>query len=652
MDTVFLNLLNRSIAACWLILAVVVLRFFLQKAPKWIRYILWTLVAFRLICPFTPESIFSLIPSAEPLPESLITGNHFRLDTGMAVADSPADAALADRYYEEVTAADSGSRIFTILGWIWFAGVLVLCLQSVVSYIQLKRRVRAAVPFGENIWIGDSVDTPFVMGLFRPRIYLPSDMVVNGDMEQIDYVLAHEKTHVKHLDHWWKPLGFIVLMIYWFHPLVWLSYVLFCRDMELACDERVIREYDMARKKAYSSALLACSIRQKRVAACPVAFGEVGVKTRIKAVLQYKKPGFWILFAALLVCLAAAVCFLTNPRQELSLPENPIVYQTDLSSGEYLALVDGDRYYVPYAAIGLTAAGECIGYYEITGEQENSREYICTFAGYDAREWIVSIPGLKNCNEAMLFREIHVMEQPEGMASEYSWNIMEASESDAGAVDLQDPSEAVALVTQMPGEFVIGSRNMTLEDVILLSAKGWELTWADFDGFSYYDTGSGLIIHIYLIDQDFSLWAGGDGSQLMYIYLQENATEERIDIREENVEAFIAVHAETERGDVAVRLPLADAVQDVSGIWLGKADAAVISGLVNAADWQDGTTDCIGSHVFMIEGENLQYHAECGTFNDPGNNRHFTLAEEQRGSVNVLLIKYIQLPVQVSVTEF
>lgn len=554
MDAVFLNLLNRSLAAGWLIMAVVLLRLVLQRAPKWSRYILWALVALRLVCPFIPQSAFSLIPSAEPLPESRIMADVFPADTGMAVAESHTADSSSERYDASgAMAADSGSSFLTVLSRIWISGMLALCLQSVVSYAQLKKRVRAAIPFGENIRIGDEVDTPFVMGLFRPTIYLPSDMAVKENQEQMDYVLAHEKMHLRHLDHWWKPLGFLILMIYWFHPLVWLSYVLFCRDMELACDEQVIRDYDMAGRKAYSRALLACSIRHRGIAACPVAFGEVGVKARIKAVLQYKKPGFWMLSAAVLTALAVAVCFLTNPKKEPSLPENPVVLKTE--------------------------------------------------------------------------EEDYEMSQQERAA--------EAADPE----NAEELPEIVVSVTQMPGEFVTGSRNMTLEDVSRLSAKGWELTWSDFDGFSYYDTGSGLIIHVYLIDQDFSLWVGGGGrTEPMYIYLQENATEERIDIREENVEDFLEAHMKAVQGDVAVRLPLAEAAPDVSGTWLGKADAAVISELIKDAAWQDGTTDCLSSHVFTVEGESLQYHAECGTFNDPANNRHFKLSEEQRDMVNTMLM--------------
>lgn len=646
MEKIVTYLSTQGYAVVWLILAVVALRFFLQKAPKWTRYILWALVAVRLCCPLTLESVFSLVPyRASPARQTLTAGDFSGVVTVESSADTSDISSAAPGVKPLKEEAESSG--LALLGWGWLGGMSVMLAYSAVSYGKLKRRVRAAVHLEGKVWLGDEVYTPFVLGVFRPRIFLPSGM----EPPQRDYVLAHENMHLRHLDHWWKMAGFCLLAVYWFHPLVWLAYVLFCRDMELACDESVVRDYDMARKKAYAEVLLACSIRSGGIAACPVAFGEVGVKARVRAVLHYKKPGFWILLAALLLCAAAAVCFLTNPKRRLVLPENPLVFRTEVTE-EYQALLYGEKYYVPYAAVGPSAIGDCIGYCDTVDGETTYRDYICTFPGYAPQDWIVSVMGLGNCDEAMLYREIHVTELPEDIYNEYPWNGI-AGDVDTDIQtngtdwshedDLRSAMGVVDIVDMRKiwGERVDGVR-LTLEDVIRLSAKSWELNWADFDGYAYLDTGSGLIIHVYPIDQYFSLWVGGGGgSAPMYIYLQENATEERIDIREQEVETFIAQHGgqEPER---AVRLPLAEMAADGNTVRLGEMDAEFIFELVRDVQWQDGTTDCITSYSLAVGEITLQYHADCGTFNDPANNRHFTLPAEQTEDVNIRLARYLR----------
>lgn len=313
MENIFLKILNMGLTASWLISAVVILRFFLKKAPKWILCLLWALVAFKLVCPVTIESVFSLVPSNEPLPQQIITENTFQVNTGVGIVDAPVNEYLGDSYYEGVTVPENnGSHVMYILGIVWAAGLLLLMLYGLISYYRLYRLTRARIALEEGIFQCDAIDTPFILGVFCPRICLPSTM----DNGQAAYVIAHEKAHLKRRDHLWKPLGFLVLAVYWFHPLCWLSYILFCRDMEAACDERVIREMGAESKKPYAQALLSCSVRQNMVTACPLAFGEVGVKERIKNVLHYKKPAFWVIAAAILCCIIAAVCFLTGPEKD------------------------------------------------------------------------------------------------------------------------------------------------------------------------------------------------------------------------------------------------------------------------------------------------------------------------------------------------
>lgn len=313
MGEIFLKILNTGLTAGWLILAVIVFRLLFRRAPKWISCLLWGLVAFKLACPVTMESALSLIPSSEPLPEKIMTENSFRVDTGIGFVDAPMNAYLGDHYYEGVTVpADSGSHVMNILGTIWITGVIIMLLYSFVSYYRLYRITGASVRLRENIFRCDLIDTPFILGIVRPRICLPSGM--EGD--QMEYVVAHERAHLERRDHWWKPVGFLLLSVYWFQPLCWAAYILLCRDIELACDEKVIRTLGGESKKAYAEALLSCSVRHSAVTACPLAFGEVGVKERIKNVLHYKKPAFWIILAAILCCIITGVCFLTEPKKE------------------------------------------------------------------------------------------------------------------------------------------------------------------------------------------------------------------------------------------------------------------------------------------------------------------------------------------------
>lgn len=299
-----------SIAAGWLILAVVVLRLLLAKAPKWLPCALWAAVAVRLICPFSFESALSLIPSAETVPKTVITGRSFDISSGVNAIDAPVNQYIGSHYYAGVTVpAGAGGGLMQLMGWIWLAGMAAMLVYAAVSYLRLRRRVKASICAGGNLWICDEVKTPFILGVARPRIYLPSGM---NDAARAQ-VLAHENAHLRRRDNWWKPLGFLLLAVYWFNPLCWLAYVLFCRDIELACDERAVRTMKKDEMIAYSETLLACSAVRGQVSACPLAFGEVGVKKRVKAVLNYKKPAFWLVIAAAAVCVVVAVCFLTNP---------------------------------------------------------------------------------------------------------------------------------------------------------------------------------------------------------------------------------------------------------------------------------------------------------------------------------------------------
>ncbi len=310
MNELFLKIVNMSISASWLVLVVLILRFVLKKAPKWVNILLWGIVAIRLICPFSFESALSLIPSAETFPEKVISGPSFDVQTGITPVDNRINDYLGDRYFEGVTVpANNGNNIMTILTIVWTIGILLLVAYTVISYWRLRRKVDTAVRYKDNIFQSENVKSPFVLGIIKPRIYLPFNM--NG--QDLEHVVAHEQAHIHRKDHWWKPFGFLLLTIHWFNPLVWLAYVLLCRDIELACDERVIKELGNEQRADYTQALVACSVNRRMIAACPLAFGEVGVKDRVKSVMNYKKPAFWGVVLAVIVCVFVAVCFLTNP---------------------------------------------------------------------------------------------------------------------------------------------------------------------------------------------------------------------------------------------------------------------------------------------------------------------------------------------------
>lgn len=314
MDEVFVKLFNMSMAAGWMILAVLLLRLLLRKAPHWMHCLLWGFVAVRLICPVSFQSVLSLIPRTETIHlEEVRYGEQPQIQSGVQVVDRVVSPVLEHAFTPDVSDSVNLFAVWMqVAAVIWLLVTAALLIYAFVKYVQLQRQVRFAARLSENVWQCDEIHVPFVFGIIRPRIYLPSGM----DEASMDYVLAHERAHLKRFDHWWKPLGYVLLSVYWFHPLVWAAYVLFCRDMELACDEKVIRVYDMDEKKAYSAALLAMSMNRRQAMVCPLAFGEVGVKARVKSVLHYKKPAFWVLVTAAAACVAVAVCFLTDPKAD------------------------------------------------------------------------------------------------------------------------------------------------------------------------------------------------------------------------------------------------------------------------------------------------------------------------------------------------
>lgn len=309
MEDLFIKLLNISTTAIWLIFAVIVLRLVLKKAPKFINLILWAFVGVRLICPVSFESVLSIIPTAEPIPDNIQYASEPTIDTGIDTVDRIINPVISDLAPNVSASVNPIQIILTIAFGVWIAGVVAMLIYSMTSYILIYKKVKVSARYEDNIYLCDNIKSPFILGTLKPKIYLPSDI----SKQQMQSVIFHEKAHIKRLDHIWKPLGFAILSIHWFNPIVWLAYTLFCRDIEFACDEKVIKNMRAEDKKAYSESLLSLSLPNRSLTACPLAFGEVGVKSRIKSVLNYKKPAIWIIIVAVVTLAAVAIGFMTNP---------------------------------------------------------------------------------------------------------------------------------------------------------------------------------------------------------------------------------------------------------------------------------------------------------------------------------------------------
>ena len=307
MTAVFLKLLNMSITAGWLVLAVLIARIFLKKSPKWISCLLWGIVALRLVIPFSVESPLSMIPSAEVIPADIATTSAPAVHSGITVVNNALNPMMTQKVIESGNVWQS---VFPVAAVIWFVGMMAILLYGAVSYLILLQRVRASICIRPRVYICDDVPSPFILGFFFPKIFLPSGL----SPQTVDYVLLHENVHLRRKDHWWKPLGFCLLAVYWFNPLLWVAYSLLCRDIEQSCDEKVISQMSVAEKQGYSMALVSCSTHRRMITVCPVAFGEVSVKTRIKAIVSYRKPAAWIMLVSAALCAVICICFLTNPE--------------------------------------------------------------------------------------------------------------------------------------------------------------------------------------------------------------------------------------------------------------------------------------------------------------------------------------------------
>lgn len=312
MSDIFLNLFNLSIIASWLVLAVIVARMLLKKAPKYIRCILWGLVGLRLVFPFSIESVFSLIPSAKVIEPEMLYDKTPTIHSGVNALDTVTNGFIGNSLSPNHGDSVNPLQIVTFIASnLWVTGMIVMLLYCIISYVVVKRKVYDAIKLEGNVYECDKIATPFVLGVIKPRVYIPYHM----DKDSRKYVITHEKAHIKRGDHITKIVGFILLTVYWFNPFIWIAYGLLCKDIELSCDEKVMKNIGEDKKKQYSKVLLEYSVSKKVINACPLAFGQVAVKQRIKNVLNYKKPAFWIVILSVIVCIVVAVCFMTSPKE-------------------------------------------------------------------------------------------------------------------------------------------------------------------------------------------------------------------------------------------------------------------------------------------------------------------------------------------------
>ena len=305
MESLFIKLINLSIYASILVAVVLLLRLVSRRSPKWVICLIWALVGIRLVVPFSIQSSFSLLPQSEPVSSTAL----FK-----TVSLSQAQEGIVSSGAASVTEASrsGSSSVFHILSYIWLFGVILMLLYGVISYIVLRKTLRTATLYDDGIRQSEKVDSPFVLGFLRPTIYIPYTLFG----KDLEYVLSHEKTHIRRKDHLWKPAGFLLLSVYWFNPAIWLAYAALSKDIELACDESVIRSLDKDERKNYSRALLNLSIRQKLITACPVAFGKTAVRNRVDHVMNYKKPALWSVVIMIACCVAVGICFMTEPQKQ------------------------------------------------------------------------------------------------------------------------------------------------------------------------------------------------------------------------------------------------------------------------------------------------------------------------------------------------
>jgi len=569
MEAVFLKIVNMSITAGWLILSVAAVRLLFRRIPKRVLCLLWGMVAVRLLCPVALEWEHSFLPSAQPLPKDIIYTARPQLQSGIIIVDNTVNPMLASSVTPVEPASANPTQIWSfILSQVWILGMVVMLLYAVISYLLLKHKVRMSIPVRENIRRCEFISDPFVLGFLEPKIYLPATL----EKSQWEWVLKHEESHIERKDHWWKLLGFLILTVHWFNPLVWLAYCLFCRDMEGACDERVIRNLNEENRRAYAAAILNSSLTGRQRNICPLAFGEVGVKARVRSVVKYKKPGFIIGIISLLLCGILAVGFLTNPvkeyeygktysQAELRAPDkieilttnNTIVYEKntekyhrvlDALRKNWWKYTEEDLETTPDDLLIAPPAPEALRTSANRTTMELSDTLICLFYTSDPIRW-ENYEGETIPIEIITFVLTGKSDSPENTRGYFTITREENIGYNEGLYTYYYPPEIARdfwkFLTEKPQEDIteVPGKTLSINDVIILSQKGEQLTAADFDGFAYLERGGPLLYNReYAINAEYALWLahGGGVEKPIYLWLMHLSSGDRCDITQGNAD--------------------------------------------------------------------------------------------------------------------
>ena len=567
MSEFFLKIVNMSISASFLVLAVLLLRLVLKKAPKWVSVLLWGFVALRLLMPFSIESNFSLIPDQ-------LTNGEIISNVGDVYIGETDTIGIYEGHEQQTGQQPIGSfdaeegsikppktvenTVYPVLSWIWLTGMALMLMYTVISYASLQRKISTAVPLKKGILQSENVASPFVLGIIKPKIYLPFRM----DDQSLEYVIAHEEAHIRRKDHWWKPFGFLLLAIHWFNPLMWIGYILLCRDIELACDEKVISQMDNENRANYTEALVACSINRRSIAACPLAFGEVGVKERVKSVMNYKKPAFWIIVAAAISCIAVAICFLTNPISNTLnhiegnnfnavTQENTTVLVSNGETHTYAGAVERKKMQELYN-IQISRKEISLSRSE---DRDKTNSLYLNLSSQEKQEILTSYaPGIWIHFNAD-FTQVWV---EDGVKPTLSYKVLKPEKARSVYLSISanatDPNH---MIPDISGKDNVSNtthtRTMTIDDVIGLTLKGMDPTWEDFKSFTGRDIGSGLFVVQYNIDDDFYVLVGDEKltGTPMYATLHCTYNDSTVDIRKGNVKEFIEQYATPEIKDPA-----------------------------------------------------------------------------------------------------
>ena len=309
MEQLFIGVLNNAITVSALIIAIIVVRAFGKKMPKWIACMLWMTVAIKLVVPIQFESVLSLIPSGKPIPTNISMETKPQISSGISSVDEIVNPVISQSFTPEKAVSINPMQIFFHTGALaWLVGMAVMLIYAATTYMLIRKKVSASVKIDSRVYECDDISDSFILGTISPKVYIPSSL---SDEARV-YILKHEFAHLSRYDHLWKPLGFLILSVYWFNPLCWIAYILLCRDIEYACDEKVTKNIEKGEKAEYCRVLLENSMPRNMISACPVAFGGTDVKNRIKNVVNYKKPAFWITLASIMVCAVVGVCFATS----------------------------------------------------------------------------------------------------------------------------------------------------------------------------------------------------------------------------------------------------------------------------------------------------------------------------------------------------